>query len=185
MGGARRGRVVCILVALSLVAAGGASAAPVAGGRLVRSTVFDHGDIPLNLLDSTFGSLTPSFLPDAACPLALAPLGAHLEADLDGWEGPTLPVDSELREENLHADLHGTVVDTAGNPYTVTGAFDESGVPMFALRDVAFEGAGTVTLTGPAGTVTREALFVDVTAGPPEWDIYFTGAAGCSLTTTG
>ncbi len=185
MGGARRGPLVGVLVVLSLAAAAGASAAPVAGGRLVRTTVADAGDIPLNLLDSPFGSLTPSFLPDAACPLALAPLGAHLEADLTGWEGPTLPVDSELREENLHADLHGTVADTAGNHYDVAGTFDESGIPAFTVADVPFQGAGRVTLTGPAGTVTGEALFVDVTAGPPEWDLYFTGAVGCSLTPAG
>jgi hypothetical protein len=36
-------------------------------------------------------------------------------------------------------------------------------------------------MTGPAGTVSGDATFVDVTAGPSEWDVYFTSVDVCKI----
>jgi len=133
------------------------------------------------MLDSPFGSFEPSFLPNAGCGFAPAVDGANLVADVRGSEDPTSAEIPGAYVVNLQASVHGSITDSAGNAYDVVGTFAESGPTQFSLEEVAFQGAGRLTIEGPNGTVSGDATFVDVTEGPPEWDFYFTGALTCAL----
>jgi hypothetical protein len=96
-----------------------------------------------------------------------------------GWESAAS--DFGTREVSLHAEIQGTMADANGNVFRVAGSFDESGTTPFPDFQVAFDGSGHATMTGPAGRVSGDATFVDVTAGPSEWDVYFTSVDVCKI----
>ncbi len=159
-----------------LALAGVAGGAPVKGGTHVQSTLTDDAPyITTRFLDST------GFLPTAGC--GFAPQtngGAQLTADVHGWAGP--PVDPlGTQDVDLHANVHGTVTDTAGNVYRLNGSFAQSGMSAWSLGEVPFDGAGHLTLTAHGRTVSGAALFRVVADFPLEWDFTFTQIEVCRV----
>jgi len=169
------------LLLVVLATAALATAAPISTGQHVSFTLTNNGDAPLFLLHGAFGSGSPNFLPSASCSFAPLRNGAALAADVHGWEGPILDPVLGTQDVELHATVHGTVRDTLGNTYTVAGSFQESGTTQFPAFEVPFQGSGHLTIAGPAGVVSGDATFVDVTLGPPEWDFYFTDIQVCAI----
>jgi hypothetical protein len=180
-------KAVCLLFGVAglaafaaLAGASPADSAPIQGAQLVQFVATNDESVPVNLLVSPQGSPNPTFLPTAGCPLDLGRRdGVHLAGKVHGWESAAS--DFGTREVSLHAEIHGTMADASGNVFRVVGSFDESGTTPFPDFEVAFDGSGHVRMTGPAGTVSGDATFVDVTAGPPEWDVYFTSVEVCKI----
>jgi hypothetical protein len=173
--------VLLAFLATAAVATAAPTAAPTSGGEHVSFALTNNGDEPLFLLDSPFGSPSPSFLPSAGCSFAPLRNGAALTADVRGWEGPILVPELGTREVALHATVHGTVSDTRGNTYHVAGSFQESGTTLFPDFEVPFQGSGQLTIAGPSGVVSGKATFVDVASRPPEWDFYFDDIQVCTI----
>ena len=170
------------LAALSLtvlLVAGLANAAPIAGAEQTDFSATNDGSIPVFLVVSPRGASTPVLLPTPACPLGLARSGMQLVTSVHGWESPA--TDFGTREVSLQAHVHGTVTDTAGNAYGLEGNFRASGTTTFPDFVVPFDGEGHITIAGPNGVVSGDAVFVDVLDGPPEWDFYFTDIQRCNL----
>jgi hypothetical protein len=172
--------VVSVTAFAALAGAGTADSAPIQGAQLVQFSSTNDESIPVNLLVSPQGAPVPTSLPTAACPLDLGRrAGVHLTESVHGWESAAS--DFGTRDVSLHAEVHGTMADANGNVFRVVGSFDESGTTPFPEFEVAFDGSGHITMTGPSGTLSGNADFVDVTEGPPEWDVYFTSIEVCKI----
>jgi hypothetical protein len=131
---------------------------------------------PVYFIDPTGG-----IMPSATCAFATPfKRGAQLTADVKGWE--TDPSDFFfLRTVSLHAQVQGTVTDTAGNVFRLNGNFDQSGLQRWPSVVVPFDGFGHLTLAGPAGVITGDAEYRDVDDNPAEWAFYFTRIQVCKL----
>lgn len=173
-----RGAVAALAVVVSAltISAGVGNASPVPGGQPV-SFALPIGP-PAFFLDSPFGSPTGSPLPSSACALSVG--STALTGEVRGWEGPVLDEILQTREVDLHATITGTLIDTRGAVYNVSGTFRQTGEtpPFFG---VPFFGAGRLTIAGPGGVVSGTATFVDVATGPPELDFYFSGFDVCKI----
>jgi hypothetical protein len=168
--------VVGMASAVVLLLPFSAGAAPVPDSQFVQFTLVTNGG------PSVFFVGPGGFLPGSTCPFAPAGgAGAQLTADVHGWETPVLDPQLGTRDVSFHANLGGTVTDTGGNVYHLTGNFTESGVTAFPDYFVPFDGFGRLTISGPAGVVTGDAEFRAVTAGPPEWDFTFSAIQVCNI----
>ena len=169
------GALGALAVAL-LAIAGAASSAPVPNSQFVRFTLVNNGAAPTFFLDPA------GFLPNAGCPFAPAERsGSQLTADVRGWETPVLVPELGTRNVSLRADVHGTVTDQAGSVYRLNGSFAESGTTQWPDYVVPFDGFGRLTVAGPAGVVSGDAEFRDVTEYPLEWDFTFTDITVCHI----
>jgi hypothetical protein len=172
--------VVVVAAFAALASAHTADSAPIQGAQRVQFSATTDGSVPVNLLASPQGAPVPTFLPTAGCPLALGQrAGVSLAADVHGWQSDA--TDFGVRTVSLHADVHGTMSDANGNVFRVSGNFDESGLTPFPDFFVPFDGSGHLTISGPAGVVSGDADFVDVTDFPQEWDFYFTNIRVCTI----
>jgi len=162
--------------ALLLVFACTAGAAPIPDSEFVQFTLVNDGG------PSAFFIGPDGFLPTTACPFAPAERTAiQLTADVRGWETPVLNPELGTRDVVFHANVGGTVTDTRGNLFQLTGSFTESGETQFPDYFVPFDGFGQLTISGPSGVVSGEAEFRDVAAGPPEWDFTFNTIHVCNI----
>lgn len=168
---------VALTAALVLVFAYTAGAAPIPDSQLVQFTLTNDGD------QSAFFIGPGGFFPTTACPFApVDRTGVRLTAYVRGWAAPVLSSpELGLRDVFFHANVGGTVTDTRGNVYRLTGSFAEAGVTPFPDYLVSFDGFGPLTISGPGGVVSGEAEFRDVTAGPPEWDFTYSTIQVCSI----
>jgi hypothetical protein len=180
---AEMGRVMQILAAAAIATAAVAAFAAPAGASPVPGATFVQFDLepwPASFLTSPFGALTPLFLPTSSCAFSPSRDASGLSASVAGWRGPQLDDLLPIRQVDLHALVRGTLMDTRGYTYNVSGSFRETGLtpPFF---DVPFFGSGHVTVAGPGGIVSGDAVFVDVTDPPLEWDFYFSKIQICNI----
>jgi hypothetical protein len=174
--------VVCTVLAVAVALGGVAAADPPPPGAVpdnfTITNPFDNGftaDVYIGL-DSA-----PFLLPTATCPFIPADprSGVHpqLRADVRGWQVlPDLITLPKL--VSLHAEVHGTIDDAAGNTYRLNGSFDEADLQPF---HVPFQGYGHLTLAGKSGVVTGTALFKYVNDNPVSWAFLFSNINNCQI----
>jgi hypothetical protein len=164
------------LAALTLLAAGVAwtavaSAAPITGSTHVSSTA----DPPIYLF---FSAPDCPFVPHAA---DLEAQTSSLTITTDGWLGPVQDENTNPNQQVLlRTHVRGTVEDASGNLYNAEGTFLDSSIHYLFNGDLLFDGTGTMTLAGPAGTVTGDVEFRNVTA-PPDYSFTFTNIRHCDI----
>jgi hypothetical protein len=183
--------LVAVLSAAVCVFASTANAAP-AGTSFVRSEatspsyvfidaaysgppIFDpwHYSHPLTDLGCSFTPLSAS---DEAA-------GSNLTLRIHGYTSGDLydPNTGEFigQIDALHALLLGSVVDSAGARYRISGTFFDDG-SRHVLPGQDYYGIGHVTITGSAGRVVGDAILYRVEEGGDSWSIDFTKIATCT-----
>jgi hypothetical protein len=97
---------------------------------------------------------------------------------IKGWFGRA-DADDDF-EVRLDAKVYGTVTDTSGNTYRITGYFTERSIRNFLTHpiDLLFRGEGHMTISGPGGTYAGRATAAAVD-GPPERGLDFTDMNAC------
>jgi hypothetical protein len=174
------------LAALTLLLAGVASATAASAATPQASRVSGTYGAPVYLFFLTPGGSLDGGLTAAGCPFLAHP--ARLEAQtstmritVTGRVGPLQnPGASPGRQVNLRARLKGTVEDASGNVYSAVGSFLDASTHYLFSNDLLFDGAGTLTLSGPAGSVTGTAEFRNVNA-PPDYSFTFTDIRSCTI----
>ena len=187
----RRLTLILTVSAAACVLASSASAAP-AGTTFVRAEATSPS---LLFIDAAYSG-PPIFDPwhfshplsDLGC--SFAPLDAVTEATdssvtllVHGWTSGDL-YDPETggflgQKDALHAHVVGTIVDSAGNRYRITGTFFDDG-SRHVLPGQDYYGIGQVAITGSAGRVDGEAILYRVTDGGDSWSVDFTRVDSCT-----
>jgi hypothetical protein len=159
-------RVSLLVVALMtvLMAPASPAAAPVPGAR-PGSLVWPNS---LAYLDTSLCPQSERMTATAFLP--------RLSAVVSGSFGPVYG--SFFQRVSLRAEVSGTITDSEGNRYRAVGQFAERGVYSLLTRDLRFDGAGTLVLTGPGGVIAGEATLKAVTA-PNELQLTYTRIATC------
>jgi hypothetical protein len=187
-------RMPAFIVAVSAAAcvlASSATAAP-AGTTSVR----DEATSPAFLFIDAAYSGPPIFDPwhfshpltDLGC--SFTPLDAVDEAAnsnvrlrVQGWtSGDLYDPDTGAflgQQDALHAQLLGTVVDSAASRYRIKGTFFDDG-SRHVLPGQDYYGIGHVAITGLAGRVAGDAILYRVTEGGDSWSIDFTRIDTCT-----
>lgn len=83
------------------------------------------------------------------------------------------------QQDALHAQVAGTVVDSAANRYRITGSFFDNG-SRHVLPGQDYYGIGHVTITGSAGRVVGQAILYRTTDGGDSWSLDFTKIDTCT-----
>ena len=145
-------RVLVVLAAAAttaVVAALPVSAAPIEGGQRVSWEA--TGPMSFTAPSCTTFPQLDQHAPDVRVAIA-------------GWLGPLegggYPLPSS-QEVWLDAKVTGSVSDSSGNVYTVSGHFVERDTRVFVgPLAVTFRGEGHLVITGPAGTYTGTATAI-------------------------
>jgi hypothetical protein len=188
-------RTMCFaaaVIAATCVLASTATAAPIPGTTFVST----EASSPVYLFIDAAYSGPPIFDPwhyshpltDLGC--SFSPLVAFSEADgsdvtlrIHGWTSGDLydPNTGEFlgQRDALHAQVLGTVVDSTGNHYTITGTFFDDGF-RHVLPGQNYYGIGHVAITGSAGRVVGTAILYRVIEGGDAWSIDFTKIDTCT-----
>jgi hypothetical protein len=127
-------------------------------------------------------------LADLGC--AFTPLDASSEAAgstvtlrVQGWTSGDLfdPNTGEFlgQQDALHAQVAGTVIDSAANRYRIIGTFFDNG-SRHVVPGQDYYGAGHVTISGSAGRVIGQAILYRTTDGGDSWSIDFTRVDTCT-----
>jgi hypothetical protein len=187
----RRLTFIATVSAAACVLASSATATP-AGKTFVR----DEATSPAFLFIDAAYSGPPIFDPwhfshpltDLGC--TFTPLDATSEAAdstvrlrVHGWTSGDLfdPNTGEFlgQQDALHAQVVGTVVDSASNRYRIKGRFFDDG-SRHVLEGQDYYGIGQVAIMGAAGRVVGEAILYRTTDGGDSWSIDFTRIDGCT-----
>ena len=187
----RRLAFIVTISAVACVLASSATAAA-AGSTYVRETanapmllfidaaysgppIFDpwHFSHPLSDLGCAFTPLDPSG--EAAGSTVTLRVQGRTSGDLyDPNTGAFLG-----QQDALHAQVSGTVVDSAANRYRITGAFFDDG-SRHVLPGQDYYGIGNVTISGSGGRVIGQAILYRTTDGGDSWSIDFTRIDTCT-----
>lgn len=187
----RRLTLIAIVSAAACVLASSATAGP-AGTTYVRS----EATTPEFLFVDAAYSGPPIFDPwhfshplsDLGC--AFTPLDASSEASgsnvtlrVQGWTSGDLydPVTGDFlgQTDALHAQVSGTVVDSAGSRYRITATFFDDG-SRHVVPGQDYYGIGHVSITGSAGRVVGQAILYRTTDGGDSWSLDFTKIDTCT-----
>ena len=155
-----------------------AAAAPIPGATFSRAThtYTDYLFIGTNVGGPGLTGLGCPFIPhdDAAIEAQTAQLTLRTQ----GWYGPAID-DTFTQQVLVRAKYTGTLEDEAGNTYNVRGHFLDDGI-LDIGGDLLFDGPGSVTFSGPTGTVVGTAVF-HFLQGPYEMSFTFTSIKRCDL----
>jgi hypothetical protein len=131
--------------------------------------IFDpwHFSHPLSDLGCAFTPLDPSS--EAA--------GSTVTLRVQGWTSGDLydPNTGAFlgQQDALHAQVAGTVIDSAANRYRITGSFFDNG-SRHVLPGQDYYGIGHVVISGSAGQVIGRAILYRTTDGGDSWSMDFT-----------
>jgi hypothetical protein len=187
-------RRLCVLVIVSAAACVLASSVTAAGAN--TTFVRDQATSPVYLFIDAAYSGPPIFDPwhfshplsDLGC--AFTPLDAFDEAAnaavtlrVHGWTSGDLydPDTGEFlgQRDALHAQVAGTVVDSAANRYRIHGTFFDDG-SRHVLPGQDYYGLGHVTISGSAGRVVGQAILYRVIEGGDSWSLDVTKIDTCT-----
>jgi hypothetical protein len=178
-------RVLTLAVLAAATAAVGVSpvrAAPIRGATHVSGTWSD----PSYLFTYAAGGNVSAGLTSLGCPFVEHDYGDNaagtLNAAYSGWFGPFDP-DTNTAQVLLRSRVTGTLEDSVGNAYTVSGKFTDSSTHIDPFGDLMFDGVGQVKLSGPAGVVDGTAEFRAVN-GPLELDLVFSSIKECTISSS-
>lgn len=127
-------------------------------------------------------------LSDLGC--AFTPLDASSEAAdsnvtlrVHGWTSGDLydPNTGEFlgQHDALHAQVAGTIVDSAGRPYRIHATFFDDG-SRHVLPGQDYYGTGHVAIRGSAGRLVGQAILYRTTDGGDSWSLDFTRIDTCT-----
>jgi hypothetical protein len=178
-------RLVVLAVALVTVSTlvSSAFAAPIPEGTFVAGSWSSNPSYlffltPAGTLSGGLTSLGCPFLPQPAPTEAET---SQLRYAYDGWTGPIQNADTNPSQQVLlRTRVAGTVQDTSGTSYTITGHFTDSTTHYLFDPDLLFDGFGEVTLAGGGGVVvgTAELRLVDA---PLDYAFVFTSIRRCTI----
>ena len=137
--------------------------------------IFDpwHFSHPLSDLGCTFTPLDPSS--EAADSTVRLRVHGWTSGDLfDPNTGAFLG-----QQDALHAQVAGTVVDSASNRYRIIGTFFDNG-SRHVLSGQDYYGIGHVMIKGSAGRVVGDAILYRTISGGDSWSIDFTKVDSCT-----
>jgi hypothetical protein len=83
------------------------------------------------------------------------------------------------QQDALHAQVAGTVIDSAANRYRITGSFFDNG-SRHVLPGQDYYGIGHVAIMGSAGRVVGQAILYRVIEGGDSWSLDFTKIDTCT-----
>lgn len=137
--------------------------------------IFDpwHFSHPLTDLGCAF---TPLDASDEAA-------GSNVRLRVQGWTSGDLydPDTGDFlgQQDSLHAHVAGTIVDSAGSSYRITGTFFDDG-SRHVVPGQDYYGIGHVTITGSAGRVVGQSILYRTTDGGDSWSLDFTKIDTCT-----
>ena len=173
-----------LAIAAAIFAFVGAASADAPRPWLHRVHFMDTDPTPTGVTEPVY-FIDPSgnILPAASCGLSVGAKGAvQLVSNVQGWETDPDPSDPRgLRFVSLRATVRGTVMDTSGSIYQLSGTFEQFGLQRWPSSEVPFDGFGQLTLSGSGGVLRGAAEYRDVDGNPAEWDFSFTSIQYCTL----
>ena len=121
-----------------------------------------------------------------ACPVFGAAGGPNyvfqsvdLTDHINGTSTP-IPPDNFLNQFDSVGSVHGVINASDGTYRVAGGGFKENRTGPIAPS--YFSGTGHLTISGPGGTVSGQAVFQDLLGfPPPEFDLLFTSVTSCHL----